>query len=254
MTAHDDDFRKSAPQRKIANGGGFGIQYLPGHVEPYMDHCLSLLAAAGAANILELGGGGLRFALPAMELAALGRLTVVDPDAVALSVARVAAEVAVPAAWLDRAATVLEPWIGSAQDFFWDLPAGQSFDAVAAFRVFHFMTEAEFAATAAQVARCLVPGGLFLLSGLGRADHDCADGADNDFFRASQPQPTPWYRRIDDRDPAVARQLAAQNLGDHMLFMTPDWMDPLLSGLGFSRVEPPMAATRIVSGHVFRKT
>ena len=75
-----------AKHRRFSQQPGCGVQYIPGHIEPFVDLVLKeFLPPEG--DLLDLGGGGLRFALP---VALGGRaITVVDLDGGGLDVGEI---------------------------------------------------------------------------------------------------------------------------------------------------------------------
>lgn len=77
-------------ERRISCVKGTGVQYIPGHEETFVDYILeSFLPNMG--EILDLAGGGLRFAIP---VALKGRrIIVVDKDEGSLNIEGIVARV-----------------------------------------------------------------------------------------------------------------------------------------------------------------
>lgn len=248
MPASDDRF--ISPQRRLSVVRGGGVQYIPGHIEPFVDGVIDLLRTSGdVAEILEIGGGGLRFATAASCLDAVTTLSVVEPDYASLDVDRALADAEAVKERL-RAKSLF--YVMGEDRFFARLAADVRFDAVVSFRVFHFLDEANWERVLACVAAHLRPGGLFIFSGLSPVDQDSGETAP--LYKGSRPVgDDPDYRELDAAAPEVARAMAEQNLPGRMRFFPAEATVARLAAAGFSLVRGPVRSTRMVHGFVFRK-
>ena len=251
MTARDARF--ISPQRRISEVCGGGVQYIPGHVEPFVDGVIELLRVSGdRAEILEIGGGGLRFATAATAIKVVTTLSVVEPDYASLGPDQALAGLPDAEAAKERLRAKCLFYIMSEERFFARLAREVLYDVVASFRVFHFLDEAGWERVISQVATHLRPGGLFIFSGLSPVDQD--SGEEAPLYRGSLPVgDDPDYRELDTASEPVAQAMALQNLPGRMRFFPADSTIARLNAVGFSLVYGPMRSTRMVHGFVFRK-
>ena len=130
-------------ERKIAGIKGLGIQYIPGHVEPFIDLIIKDHMPDKGGIILDLGGGGLRFAIP---VALTNRkITVVDLDPSGLDIDIIYSKVLandkeqIPDAEILKKNISVE--IISVFDYL--KSSKQTYSLITSFRLIHFLSEIE---------------------------------------------------------------------------------------------------------------
>ncbi len=235
------------PERRQSGVVGTGIQYVPGHVEPFVDHVVArYLPASG--RILELGGAGFRFALAA---ALAGRtVTVVDRDEAGLAlpeiVERVNANGKLSLSLADLAPRI-DPRVDDALAFL-EKDRGP-YALVCAFRLIMYFTPEDVGRLVRLVGGVLAPGGVFAVSGMTPGE----GGADNEFHALTEAiGADPLYRRF--RDTEAARRLRAeQNQPERVFFVTAERIRELAAAGGMEVVETDLPSTRIMRGHVLRR-
>jgi SAM-dependent methyltransferase len=237
-----------SPERRQSGVEGTGIQYVPGHEEPFVDHIVAqYLPATG--RIVELGGAGFRFALAA---ALAGRkVTVVDRDGPGLDLPTIVERVnANGKLSLDLAE--LAPLIDAREDdalAFLERERGP-YDLVCAFRLIMYFAPPQALQLFRLAGAALAPGGVFALSGM---TPWAADGTGNEFHAQSDPiGADPLYRRFRDTDEA-RRLRRDQNQPRDVYFLDEVRIRELAAAAGLDVVETGLPSTRIMRGHVLRR-
>jgi SAM-dependent methyltransferase len=149
-------------ERAFTSVQGTGVQYLPGHIEDFVDLIIKKYIPQGG-NILELGGGGLRFAIPACEKAIV---KVVDLDPAGLEICNVMEKVKSNGKWTyDENSTIshLSTEVSDALVFL--RTTNEKYDLIVAFRLLHFLTPEQIDEFFLHTKRCLKPSGIFVFSG-----------------------------------------------------------------------------------------
>ncbi len=236
------------PERRQSSVRGTGIQYVPGHEEPFVDHVVARhLPASG--RILELGGAGFRFALAAAL--AGRRVTVVDRDASGLALPEIVERVNANGKLrlsLEAVAPLIDARVDDAAAFL-ERERGP-YALVCAFRLIMYFTPAQAARLFRLVGGALAPGGLFAVSGMTpRAE----DGSFNEFHELTEAiGPDPLYRRFKDTEEA-RRLRQEQNQPARVLFLDDERVRALADAGGMEVVETGLPSTRIMRGHVLRR-
>ena len=237
-------------ERRISAKKGSGIQYIPGHIEPFTDLVVDqYLPKIG--GIVDLGGGGLRFAVP---VAQKGRdITVVDADNDSIDLRGILKKVKE-----NKSVNVLarqlkphiKPVVGDILDFL--KSTDNRFGLITCFRVIHFFPPAYMETFFAQVARRLVEGGILAVSGM--TTHDLDRGGPNEILLCSTPIASglPLYREFDSSEEA-ARIQREQNLCRRIHLIDDHTMEKLADNFGFEVLVRSFKATRIVQGYILRR-
>ena len=232
------------PARRQSGVPGTGIQYVPGHEEPFVDHVVArYLPERG--RILELGGAGYRFALAA---ALAGRtVTVVDRDEAGLDLPEIVGRVNANGKLtlsLAALAPLIDPRVDDALGF---VRREQGpYALVCAFRLIMYFTPADAARLFRSVGDALAPGGVFAVSGMTPA-------GDSEFYALTEPIGTdPLYRRFPDTE-AARRLRAEQNQPERVYFVDSARIRELAEAGGMEVVETGLPSTRIMRGHVLRR-
>ncbi len=234
-------------ERALSDHKGGGVQYLPGHVEPFIDHVLEDFLSKGRfKSALDLGGGGLRFALPASKY--LSRITVVDMDPDSMDVNRIIArmkEVGNDAEGFHK--EVIEPVAGSILDYV--EKDELDFDMVLLSRVIHFLPPDDLERLVKSLGKLPADSHVFV-SAIVKTDKQT--GRPNEFYRNTAPKVGDNFRRFADSDEAIDLR-KSQNLPNCLHIFTKDYLQRLF-GTQFSLVAEPIWATRTVQGFAFRKS
>lgn len=249
----DSDDRFISPQRRISQLPGGGVQYIPGHTEFFVDAVVDLVRRDQSMNtILEIGGGGLRFASAVAVISSVTDITVVEPDYASLDPIRALRDSTNSEAILQQMKHKCAFHVVSEKRFFHLLKADVYYDMVASFRVFHFLDEESWERVIDAVRAHLRPGGLFVFSGLSPMDQDT--GAESLLYQGSQAiGDDPDYRKLNTASSKVERAVSIQNLPSMMRFFPVDTTVRRLQTAGFNLVDGPFRSTRIVHGFIFQK-
>ena len=237
--------------RRFSQACGGGVQYIPGHVEPFVDRVVSdFLPLSG--KVVELGGAGLRFAIP---VAAQGRaITVVDLDHTGLDIEQVVRRAnAVGDESLDAQDLVsrIHTTSGDALEFL--RSASADYTLIAAFRLAHFFSPEEMQEFFSLVYSRLIAHGSLAVSAM--TPFNLPGGEKyNEIFCATEPcdPETPLYRVFQDTPESISIR-ESQNLGNRVNLVDSALIHQLAATVGFEVVVDSFKSTRIVAGFVLRK-
>ncbi len=238
-------------QRRLSQKEGFGVQYLPGHVEPFIDLVIDNYLPKNG-KILDLGGGGLRFALP---VALQGRkVSVVDLDRSGLDVEMVVNRVNEnDGTSLDSKdlLTLIEIHESDVLEFL--RTNRQPHTLITCFRVAHFMQPYEISDLFRLIHQALASEGLFAFSGM--TSYNLPDKIEyNELFLNSEPvsTSTPLHRRFLDT-PAAEDVRTGQNLMKEIHLVDSEFVASHAHNAGFEVVVDSYQSTRIVAGFIMKK-
>ncbi len=237
-------------ERRKSSVAGTGIQYIPGHVEKFVDLVADVYVRAGA-KVLELGGGGLRFAVP-VALKGMD-ITVVDLDRESLDTGMVVERVnsngtlRLDAAVLSRRIKAVER---GALEFLGD--CGPDYDLIAAFRLVHFFSPPEVERFFELAAGALRRNGVLAFSSM--TLHDLPLRSEfNEIHRNSAPvDPRDECFREFRRDAAAGKVREEQNLKERVHCLDARRVRRLADRFWFEVLLSGFPATRIVEGHVLK--
>lgn len=238
-------------ERKKSMIRGTGIQYIPGHIEPFVDLILNNYLPEEKDHILDLGGGGLRFAIP---VAALKRkITVVDLDSTGteydLIIQRIKeiGHVETPDVKLIRSFIHIE----NCNCFDYLERTTLRFSLITAFRLIHFFNEEEVVRFFKLVSRRLVTNGILAVSAFSANNTD--DNSINDIYLNSEPvKNSHLYRKFLDNSIALEIR-KSQNLGKYFHVFTGEYLKDMGEKVKLKIVKSELISTRIVKGYVFIK-
>lgn len=237
-------------QRKISNVKGTGVQYVPGHVEPFVDKIIEEYLEE-ANNIVDLGGGGFRFALPAAMKSK--RVNVVDLDQDSLNKALI----------LNRLVQnnfenieIVKSSLDSIETFQMDVlnflsTRSQEFDLIVSFRLIHFFSPNRLRTFFNLVNKALRTNGVFAVSGI--TPFDSVSDTYNELFKNSTPEDGDRsYRRFNNS--AIAKKIMSdQNLQSIIHFSDSKLIKQLGEKEGLQMLEKDIISTRIVNGFILQK-
>lgn len=239
--------------RRLTSRPGHGVQYLPGHVEPFVDLIIDrYLPAAG--EILDLGGGGLRFALP---VAATGRsITVVDLDPTVVDLAMVVDRVNSnegSGLVADELASLIERQVGDGLDFL--ATTTRSFALITAFRVIHLFSPRQIEGLFRLAHEALEPDGYLAVSGMTAFNLPLAEKrAFNEVFESTEPvSDDQWLYRRFSEDPRAFEVRKAHNLAAKTHLLDSEFVAGQAHDSGLEVVVDAYKSTRIVAGFVLQR-
>lgn len=240
-----------SPERKVSSVEGTGIQYIPGHVDPFIDVVLNHYLPADA-RVLDLGGGGLRLGLP--SAASKRHTTVVDLDADALQVDAIMQRVQENGKMKfdpDLIRRYLVTVHRDVLEYLNDLH--EKFDVVTAFRLLHFYKPSEVSEFFDLVHRHTRPDALFAFSATTFMQLPHKRDKNAIFLNSEATQPDfPYYRRfIDNEESRSIRQ--NQNLGPVLHCFDIPLVQSLAKEHGFEVIMSGFPSTAIVEGYVLRR-
>jgi SAM-dependent methyltransferase len=238
-------------QRRLSQKKGLGVQYLPGHVEPFVDLVINNYLPKNG-KILDLGGGGLRFALP---VALKGRkVSVVDLDRSGLDVEMVVNRVNQNDGTRLDAKDLLsriEIYESDVLDFL--RANSQLHSLITSFRVAHFMRPHEIPELFRLIHRALDVEGIFAFSAM--TLYNLPDKIEfNELTLNSEPvsSRTPLHRRF--LDTAAAEKVrTGQNLLKVFHLVDSDFVSTHAHNTGFEVIVDSYQSTRIVAGFIMKK-
>lgn len=237
-----------APERKTSTIKGTGIQYIPGHTDAFVDYVLNYLVP-DAERIVDLGGGGLRFAIPAAQMGK--QVKVVDLDSSALDVNFITGRVnKVGKCSLDS--STLIPLITPINaDILEYLKQDEAYDLITSFRFIHFLSPDQLKIFFERVSQRLKPGGILAVSALAVEENQ----TENIIFKLTIPvqKENPMYRSwCGDYEAEKIR--AQQNLGEFVHFLGRDYLTALADRTGLYLLKSDIYSTNVVRGYVLKKT
>jgi len=239
--------------RRLTSRPGHGVQYIPGHVEPFVDLILDEYLPDDG-EILDLGGGGLRFALP---VAATGRsITVVDLDPTVVDLAMVLDRVNAnegSSLVATELASLVDTRVGDGLDFL--ATTGRRFALITAFRLIHLFSPKQIEAFFRLAHAALEPNGYLAVSGMTAFNLPLTDEPDfNEIFESSEPvsDGQQLYRRFSQgRRASEVRK--THNLAAKTHLIDSELVAGQSDDSGFEVVVDAYKSTRIVAGFVLRK-
>ncbi len=239
--------------RRLTTQDGDGVQYLPGHVEPFVDLIVQdYLPTEG--EIVDLGGAGLRFALPVAKTGR--RIKVVDIDANGLDldliVDRVNANEGTNLA-SRHFATLIEFHVADGLEFL--ASTTDKFGLITAFRLVHLFDPEKIEKFFRLASRALVADGHLALSGMTAFNLPIGSEKErNEVFTGSEPirGEQQLYRRFVS-SPEADKAREAHNLRPEIHLLDSEFVAATADQHGFEMVVDAYKSTRIVAGFVLKK-
>jgi hypothetical protein len=238
-------------ERKVSKIKGTGIQYLPGHVEPLADLIIKEYLPSDAGLILDLGGGGLRFAIP---VALQNRkITVVDTDSSGTDLDLIYnklkknKKVNLPDINLLRLNINIEN-----EDIFGFLENSKAkYSLITAFRLIHFFNEKETDRFFRLVSFRIKKTGTLVISGFSRFEED--DSTYNEIYCNSEPVSGNYYYRKFLNNISALKIRQEQNLSLYFQIFSEEYLNEIIKKHNFKMIVGGLPSTRIVRGYIFTK-
>jgi spermidine synthase len=239
--------------RRLTTQQGHGVQYIPGHIEPFVDLIVQdYLPDEG--EILDLGGGGLRFALPVAQTGRRIKVVDLDPSGVDLDliVERVNAN---EGSSLESRhfAPLIEFHIGDGLEFL--ASAEDNFRLITAFRLVHLFDPETIEEFFRLTSKALVTDGHLAFSGMTAFNLPVGTESQlNEVFTGSEPirGDQQLYRRFAS-NPEADEARGAHNLRAEIHLLDSEFVATTAQRHGFEMVVDAYRSTRIVAGFVLKK-
>jgi hypothetical protein len=238
-------------ERKVSAVPGTGVQYIPGHVEPLVDLIVNdFLPFSG--GILDLGGGGMRFAIPVAL--ADKKITIVDLDRTGLDIDLIHEKMKgnnmeeVPDIFLLKKNII----IINEDIFNFLFYTTYTYALITAFRIIHFFSESEIKKFFNLVSSKIAPGGKIVISALTQYDED--NKKFNEVYVNSRPvsPENKYYREFTDSD-AANRIQQEQNLSKRIHLVSCEYLEKLLEPTMLKIAYYDIPSTKIVKGYILEK-
>jgi 2-polyprenyl-3-methyl-5-hydroxy-6-metoxy-1,4-benzoquinol methylase len=236
-------------ERKISNILGTGIQYIPGHIEPFVDLVINNYLPGEKSHILDLGGGGLRFAFPAALLNRKVTVVDLDPSGIDLEVISRKINEVGRFGFYDKNILKENIHVEICNCFDYLEKSRNSFLLITAFRLIHFFTEEEVIHFFQLVSQKLKKKGRLIVSAFSMFNSD--DNSLNEIYLNSEPvRNNNLYRKFFKNESALAIK-NGQNLGDYFHVFTYDYLKEIGERVNLKLEMGNLASTRVVRGYVF---
>jgi 2-polyprenyl-3-methyl-5-hydroxy-6-metoxy-1,4-benzoquinol methylase len=240
-----------SPERKKSMIKGSGIQYIPGHEEKFVDFIVrNYLPDTG--NILDIGGGGFRFAIP---VAIKGKsITVVDLDKDSLDLEDIVNRVNKNGKMLVELKMVQRLIQIKLQNFFDFLEKTKNYySLITAFRVVHFCSPELISRFFILVYDKLDQNGIFAFSGI--TPYNFSNNQEfNEIYLNSTPIEAKniLFRKFEST-PEANNIIKQQNLPSYIHLVDSQYIYSQARRYGFEVIESDLQSTRIVGGYVLKK-
>jgi SAM-dependent methyltransferase len=238
-------------ERKRSSLKGAGIQYIPGHDDPFIDFIVErYLPETG--TLVDLGGGGLRFAIPVSLTGK--KISVVDMDPDALDLDGIVKKINANGKLLidyEKIKNLIRIEVQDILPFLRMTP--ETYDLISAFRVLHFLSPDKVDELFSLISRKLNPGGLLAISAITPFDRSKATDCNEFYLNSSAVDPARiLYRKFYDSSEAN-RIREEQNLSPFLHFIDGPFVSSTAERCGFEVLERDVRSTRVVSGYVLKK-
>jgi hypothetical protein len=237
-----------AKERKVTTVDGTGIQYIPGHIEPLVDMVIeNNLPVSG--QILDLGGGGLRFAIPVAEKNK--KITVVDLDSSGLDINIIYNKmIENNIEDLPDLELITQNIIIKVDNVFNFLKNTNTiFSLITSFRLIHFFSEKDVVELFKLISKKISDHSKLIISAITPFNED--NITYNDIYLNSKPvSKNIYYRKFMTNELANKIQ-TEQNLGDYIHLFTADYIESYANKFNFKLIESNLPSTKIVRGFIF---
>lgn len=242
-------------QRKKSNVKGTGIQYLPGHKDDFIDLCTNVICKSenNKVKVLDIGGGGLRFASGILECDNIEKIFIVDPDYYSLDYEKIFSMAELDSKHYKLFEKKCLLFKCDISTFLNILSSKIKFNYISCFRVFHFVSLATFEKSAKEISRLLELDGRLFISGISFQDNKYKNRPNHLFMNSSPIRGNKNFRKLNSKNPDVRRQMKEQNLKTRMLFFDCGFLDSIFVKYGLCREGSEYPSTRIVNGYVYKK-
>jgi hypothetical protein len=235
-------------ERIFSNIIGTGVQYIPGHIDKFVD-LIAEMYIPEDGEVLEVGGGGLRFALPVAERRPI---TVVDLDKASLNIEEILRKVSQnnkASISTDLARSRITTVISGAHEYL--SASRKSYVLIATFRFLHFFPTKELDSLFSLIRRRLERRGLFAFSGISFYELPFKIIFNLLYLNSIPVSGDRYLRNILDTEEGMKIR-REQNLGKLIHFFDIDLVRQLAEKHHFEIVLAGFPSTKIVEGYVLR--
>ena len=240
-----------SPERKISRIKNTGIQYIPGHTEPLVDLIINNYLPDDNGNILDLGGGGLRFAIPVASLHK--KITVVDMDVSSVDIDLVFSRMKKNGLSDYNDISILEKKILIIVDdiFHFLSKTHKNYSLITALRLIHFFNEEETDHFFMLISKRLKKNGKLIISAFSKYNDD--NLTNNEIFTYSKPFNRNIYYRKFNKNITTKKIQKEQNLGPLVHLFSDNYIKKYSMKYDLKLLKTNLPSTRIVRGYIFTK-
>jgi len=238
-------------ERKLSGIKDTGIQYIPGHLETFVDLIIEKYLPNPEGPVLDLGGGGLRFAIPMASLDK--KITVVDLDESSVNIDFIFSRMIENGFSKHIDINILKKNIlPIVDDIFQFLEKTRiRYYLITAFRLIHFFNENEVDRFFGVISKRLKKECLLVISAFSKFSE--RDSEYNEIFTNSEPiDGNVFYRKFFENETAKNIQ-KQQNLGPFVHLFSEEYLVEYGKRYNFKLIAGNLPSTRIVRGYIFSK-
>lgn len=238
-------------ERKISSIKDTGIQYIYGHDDNFTDLVIKKYIPF-KGNILDLGGGGLMFAI-AIALREKS-INVVDLDQDALDLITIVDRINKNGKFLIDINKIRPKIKVISDDIFNYLnQASKMYGLISAFRVIHFLDRDRIDKLFSFVSNRLNRHGIFAVSALTIYNHHNQNGLNEFYLNSSQVHAGDvLYRKFQNKE-EFKHIRNAQNLPEYLHFIDANFIHSKAAAYGFEVIEHDIPSTRVTCGYILKK-
>jgi 2-polyprenyl-3-methyl-5-hydroxy-6-metoxy-1,4-benzoquinol methylase len=239
-----------APHRKACALKGQGIQYIPGHTDSFVDHVVNNYVMS-TSNVLDLGGGGFRFAVPAARIAK--SVDVVDNDETSLDIESIINHARKNDNNFDMNNSFSNIKCHCSDLLYFLSRLHKKYDLITSFRVIHFFSESEINTFISSIKNNLTENGILALSFITPFDNGGCSGKYNEVYLETESldNKTNTFRKFRNTGAALGI-MQCQNLAEQIAVIDPEYFKELCQNFNFECIEGPIQSTRVVEGFILR--
>jgi SAM-dependent methyltransferase len=240
-----------SPERKVSAIAGTGVQYIPWHDEQFVDFVVEkYLPPTG--RILDLGGGGLRFAIPA---ALKGKsVLVVDLDEAGLNIEDIVRRSNEFGKAHIKLSDVIDYIAVKVDNIFSFLEHDEgTYKLITAFRLMHFFSPPVLDSFFSLISLRLDHHGTFAFSGVTPCNTQKKNSLNEIYLNTTACDPSNMlYRQFNDTSEA-AEIREKQNLSPYIHLINEEFIHSLADKYNFTVVATDIPSTKIVAGFILQK-
>lgn len=237
-------------ERKKSSVPGTGIQYIPGHIEKFVDLIIdTYLPSEG--KIVDLGGGGLRFAIPVVLNHRM--ISVVDLDKEGLEIATIKQRIEKNNNIMLNNKIFEEYILLFNQDVFHFLNEIQeTFQLVTAFRLLHFFSPEKIYQFFELVTKKIEKDGLLIFSGITFHNLPFCNECNEIFINSVPVESSNIYYRHFTKNSYSKKVKDEQNLPDRIHLFDNKLVTKLAKKFNYEILLSGFPSTRIVAGYILK--
>lgn len=238
-------------ERRLSGIKNTGVQYIPGHTEPLIDLIIDQYLPKDGGKILDLGGGGLRFAIPVASLNY--KVTVVDLDPTGLDLNLIYSRMEENGCLEFPNFRLISKNIKlCVDDVFNFLDVSKvNYSLITAFRLLHFFNINEVDTFFKLLEKRIMNDGKIVISTLSPFEEN--NETYNEVFENTLSIKDNIFYRKFNRSSGAKKLRKEQNLGHSIHLFTENYLKSIAERNGFKMITGNLPSTRIARGYVLTK-